>query len=246
MAKNWEQAGKILTIVESVLTQPTRTGELVESGDPVFVGSIVGVAQITALASTDNVTVDTEGVYRLAVVAKDGAGVNSAVALGDQLFIDSAAIINKGQDGLPFGYALGTVTAGSTTTIAVKLVGQKKKETFLVNMSSFKAADVANGIWIAPFPCKLVEAIESHGVVSSGAAQVSLEKCNTGEAAGAGTEVLASGFDMTSTVNTPVTDAAVTSGEENFIDGDQLRVVLASGTATGIVDAVITAVFERL
>jgi hypothetical protein len=210
------------------------------------VGTIVGVAQITVLASTDDVSVQTEGVFRLAVVAKDGAGAGSAVAIGDLIYIDAAAVLNKGQNGQPFGYALAAVTSGSTTTIPVRLLGQKKKDTFMVTMPSFAAADVAKGIWIAPFACKLIEAIEAHGTIAGQAGTLSLEKCNTGEAAGGGSDVLASAFDLTDTINTPVTIAAVASAEAYFIDGDELRLLLASGSAASLADAVVTAVFERV
>lgn len=96
------------------------------SGDPVLIGQIPGVA-LTDEGDGGNdatkTTVDTSGVYNLAVGGVDGSG-NSAVALGDILYYDAAATpkINKdATNGVRFGYALGTVASAGTGTIPVKI-----------------------------------------------------------------------------------------------------------------------------
>lgn len=96
------------------------------SGDPVMLGQIPGVA-LTGEAQGGNaageITIDTGGVYNLAVGGVDGSG-NSAVAIGDILYYDTAATpkINKDvTNGIRFGYALGTVNSAGTGTIPVKI-----------------------------------------------------------------------------------------------------------------------------
>lgn len=121
--KNFVQFGDNLTFVESELVHPTHADGFVDSGDPVCAGKIVGVANTSAAAATDKVVVSTKGVYELAVVGADSGG-NSAVALGDLLYIDGATgVINKNNTKTPFGVALATVGSGATATIAVKVTG---------------------------------------------------------------------------------------------------------------------------
>ncbi len=122
MAKNWEQKGNILKVLESLLT-PVAAG-LIQSGGAAYWGAgdfFTGVAQNTALAATDEIPMDRKGVYRLAVTARNQVPADDAVAVGDKLYIDDAeAQLNKdGTLGTFFGYALGTVTAGATATIPV-------------------------------------------------------------------------------------------------------------------------------
>ena len=108
--------------IKGAATQPATP----VSGDPVLLGQIPGVA-LTGEAEGQNaageITLDTQGVYNLLVGGEDGSG-NSAVAIGDILYYDSAATpkINKDNaNGVRYGYALGTVTSGNTGTIPVKL-----------------------------------------------------------------------------------------------------------------------------
>ena len=117
--------GRHLTFLESEITHPSHTDNLVDKGDPVLVGeNIVGVAFLSAVAATDLIAIDTEGVWNLSVVATDNAG-SIAVAPGDALFINKTTCIisknyNKNVSAF-FGYALGTITSGATATIAVKV-----------------------------------------------------------------------------------------------------------------------------
>ncbi|SMO61895.1 Predicted phage recombinase, RecA/RadA family [Balnearium lithotrophicum] len=88
------------------------------SGTPVAVGNIVGVL-LTDSDSDGNATVVTRGVFSLPVKGSDGTN-NVAVAVGDKLYIKNG-VISKDASGVFFGYALGTVTAGATETIEVKV-----------------------------------------------------------------------------------------------------------------------------
>lgn len=104
--------------ISKAATQPATPA----SGDPVLVGQIPGVALIDE-ESTGAVTVDTAGVYNLSVQGETNADAASAVAIGDILFYDAAEVVklNKDTTGVRYGYALGTVGAGATATIPVKV-----------------------------------------------------------------------------------------------------------------------------
>ncbi len=122
MAKNFEQSGEFIEVLESTLT-PVTAG-LIVSGEAGFWGAgnfLTGVAQTSPAAATENVSMHTKGVYRLAVTGRDQVPADSAVAIGDKLYIDDTeAQLNKDVTlGKFFGYALGTVVAGATTTIPV-------------------------------------------------------------------------------------------------------------------------------
>lgn len=115
MAKNRHFAnGRKLALAATDPTTPA-------SGDPVIVGQIPGVA-LTNERTAGDTSVDTEGVYDLSVKGIDGGG-NSAVAVGDILFYVAADTpkLSKKNTGVRYGYALGAVVSGATTTIPVKL-----------------------------------------------------------------------------------------------------------------------------
>jgi len=117
--------GRHLTFVESELTHANPGDALVDKGQPVLVGeNIVGVAFKSAIANTDLIAIDTEGIWNLSVVATDEDG-NNAVVAGDELFINkTTCIISKNSDKgthARFGYALGAVSASNTAVIAVKV-----------------------------------------------------------------------------------------------------------------------------
>lgn len=123
--------GRHIKILESELTHPTHTDGFVDKGDPVVSssGGIVGVSFNSASAATDYVSIDSEGIWNLTVTgtASDSTadGANSAVVIGDSLFINQTdGTITKESDPSthrPFGYAFGAVAAGSSTVIAVKV-----------------------------------------------------------------------------------------------------------------------------
>lgn len=90
-----------------------------KSGDPVLVGQLPGVA-LTDEDADGYTTVKTNGVAELAVKG-EGASGGSNVVIGDRLYYDAGTINKDATNGVPYGYALGAVTSGATTTIRVKI-----------------------------------------------------------------------------------------------------------------------------
>lgn len=119
-----------------------------------------------------------------------------------------------------------------------------KGQRFEVTYSQVAAADVAKTFFIAPASCKVISAYERHVTVAGQAGTLQIEKLNTGEAPGAGDVVLASAFDLTSTANTPVNKAALTTAAASLVAGDALCLKLASGAATSYALGTITVVME--
>jgi predicted RecA/RadA family phage recombinase len=99
------------------------TGDLVKSGDPGAVGQIPFVA-LTDEDAAGKATVATEGAFNLAVFGHDGTA-GAAIAEGDKLVWDNTGgTVEKtpgSANSVPFGYALGAVGSGATTTIGVRL-----------------------------------------------------------------------------------------------------------------------------
>ena len=101
-----------------------------ESGDPVVVGDIPGVA-LTDRDSEDKATIDTSGAYKLTVNAKEydtDAYANKAVSIGDIVYHDEdnpdEGDLNVAEDAdnaVRFGYALEAVNAGEEEEILVKI-----------------------------------------------------------------------------------------------------------------------------
>jgi hypothetical protein len=84
--------------------------------------AIVGVAEVTASAVTDLVPINLTGVYTIAgVVAKTNGAVNSAIAVGDRLYISAAAVVSKDSTGVFFGTAITTLGGGATGAVDVQL-----------------------------------------------------------------------------------------------------------------------------
>jgi hypothetical protein len=120
------------------------------------------------------------------------------------------------------------------------IAGQK----FEVTYSQVAAADVAKTFFIAPAACKVLSAYERHVTVAGQTGTLQIEKLNTGEAPGAGDVVLAEAFDLTSTANTPVTKAAVTTAAASLVAGDALCLRLATGAATSYALGTITVTMQ--
>jgi hypothetical protein len=138
--------GRYLTFLESQLFHPYHADTFVDKGEPVVVqtttGYIVGVALASALAATDLITIDTEGIWSQTVYADTddvwATSQTGAVTPGDALFINrvttgaitagiGACGISKRRDHatqVPFGMALGSIDNGLEGTIAVKLHNQ--------------------------------------------------------------------------------------------------------------------------
>jgi len=117
--------GRHLTFTESQMTHPSHTDGFVDKGDPCVIGeNIVGVAFLSAAAATDLISIDTEGIWQLSVVAENEDG-NSAVAVGDEIYINKTTCIlskiaNKDTH-QRFGFALYAIAEGVTDVIPVKV-----------------------------------------------------------------------------------------------------------------------------
>lgn len=100
---------------------PVASG--VKAGDVCLAGTVAlgltGIA-LTDRDSANSASVDVDGVYAVSVAAIDGSG-NSAVAVGDPIYYVDADTpkLSKKTAGVLFGFALATITSGSTATINV-------------------------------------------------------------------------------------------------------------------------------
>ena len=139
--------GRHVTIEENLLIHPYHSDGLVDKGDPVIfgnplrsygVGSLgVGVAFESAIAATDYIAIDTEGIWFLNVLGKESDGTVDghlkSLRCGDPVYIKKAAgtegapYMLSGEDDpahfIPFGRVLGDVTGSLTvpTLVAVKI-----------------------------------------------------------------------------------------------------------------------------
>ncbi len=137
--------GRHLTVREDELIHPFIADGFVNKGDPVIVcdagvpttfGNLVGVAFASGVATSTLIALDTEGIFNLTVYAEDDIG-NSAIEIGDPLYIRAGSLpgaadadgtgdaeISKMNDAahqIFFGYALGSMVAGGSGVIAVKV-----------------------------------------------------------------------------------------------------------------------------
>ena len=103
---------------------------------------------------------------------------------------------------------------------------------FQVTYPQVAAADVAKTFFIAPAACKIVSAYERHVTVAGQAGVLTIEKLTSAEAPGAGDDLFTTGFDLTSTANTPVSKTAVTTAAGTLAAGDALCLRVQSGAAT--------------
>jgi len=122
--------GRHILVKEQDCTHPSHADVYVDKGDPIIANdlgqanmNIVGVALNSAAATTDQIAVDTEGIWNLAVVPYNDDG-NSDLVFGDQVFIATAtgilSKIRNANTNRPFGYALNwTTVAGSATAVVV-------------------------------------------------------------------------------------------------------------------------------
>lgn len=118
--------GRHVTLPAELINSPAGGGVVVAK-DPVTFGNVadgygVGVA-FTSGTGTDQVAIDTEGIWVLDVVATDDEGA-SAVRIGDIIYINRTTCvlskISSDTTNIVFGYALDTIASG-THGIAVKV-----------------------------------------------------------------------------------------------------------------------------
>ena len=137
--------GRHLTVREDELIHPYIVDGFVTKGDPVCLcdagvptsyGNAVGVAFVSGDAAADLIAIDTEGIWNLTVYAEDDQG-DRAIEIGDPLYIRAGTLpgaasgdgtgdaeiskISEQNTQVPFGYALGSMVAGGSGVIAVKV-----------------------------------------------------------------------------------------------------------------------------
>ena len=115
---------------------------------------------------------------------------------------------------------------------------------FTVQYPQVAAADVAKTFFVAPAACKIVKASERHVTVAGQAGVLTIEKLTSGEAPGAGDDLFGTGFDLTSTANTPVTKVAVTTAAGTLAVGDALCLKTQSGNPASYALGSITVLME--
>jgi hypothetical protein len=129
--------GRIIGLEENLLVHPYHADGLVDHGDPVLSlnGDIVGVAMFSAVAATDVISIDTEGIWYLSVLGvisdQTSDGIAHALAAGDRVYFRRVPGTNTwalsgetdAANFAPFGYVLGDVSASVTTAtvVAVKV-----------------------------------------------------------------------------------------------------------------------------
>ncbi len=110
------------------------------SGDPLLFGKLAGIAETSYTpptgVATGNISVKFIGAFLLSVTAKSSLSpsVNAAIAVGDKIYADGGTLASDGSNctygftldnnsstGVYFGNALDAITAGSTSTIRVRL-----------------------------------------------------------------------------------------------------------------------------
>jgi predicted RecA/RadA family phage recombinase len=120
--KNYAAKGERITFLGSALLGPNNP---IKSGDPVFIGRIVGVANADQTpgsagpANDSNVVVQLIGVFNLAVQS-----LHHALVAGETVYINTTTgQLNDDSTQMPFGSALDPVTQYALTTIRVRLFG---------------------------------------------------------------------------------------------------------------------------
>jgi len=110
--------GRHIYVQEVVLIHQDLLGDgLVKKGQPVAFWDGVGVALKSASSTSENIPIDTEGIWRLSVVA------TAAIVIGQSLYIDANGMVTDDPTNAwaVIGYALQTIAGAGTEVIAVKV-----------------------------------------------------------------------------------------------------------------------------
>lgn len=177
-----------------------------------------------------------------------GAGT---YAVGAPVYFDAAdGEVNESQAGNTFCGVVMVQPATGAEKVRISLVGlhddvDTDTDEYIAT-AAFAAATIGGAFFVAPVACEVVSVVEVHGTAAGQAGTLQIEKCESGEAAGAGVEVLAEAIDLAGTADTPQTESAVSDGNEQLVAGDVLRTKLASGAATSLANAVLSVRIRRL
>jgi len=109
--------GRHVYIQEAVLIHADNGDGLVDKGQPVAFWEGVGIALKSAVSTSENIPIDTEGIWRLEVVAAND------IMVGQALFITDAGVVTDDPTDAwaVIGYSLQGITGGNTEVIAVKV-----------------------------------------------------------------------------------------------------------------------------
>ncbi len=112
--------GRHVSVQEVVLVHVDPGDELVDKGQPVAFWEGVGVALKSATSTAENVPIDTEGIWRVSVVAV------ASIVIGQSLFITTTGVVTDDPTNAiaVFGYSLQTIAVSDdpvTAIIAVKV-----------------------------------------------------------------------------------------------------------------------------
>ena len=112
--------GRHVLVQEVVLIHADPGDGLVNKGQPVAFWEGVGIALQSATSTSDNIPIDTEGIWRVSVTAI------ASIKIGQSLFINTSGVVTDDPTNAMavFGYALQTITVADgpvTQIIAVKV-----------------------------------------------------------------------------------------------------------------------------
>jgi len=109
--------GRHVYVQEVTLIHADPGDGLVDKGQPVSFWDGVGIALVSAKATSDNIPIDTEGIWRLSVVA------TAQIYIGQVLYITGLGVVTDVADDAwgVMGYAMQGIAAAGTEIIAVKV-----------------------------------------------------------------------------------------------------------------------------
>jgi len=109
--------GRHIYVQEVILVHADPGDGLVDKGQPVAFFEGVGIALKSASSTSENVPIDTEGIWRVSVTAA------APIVVGQSLFINATGVVTDDPtDAMAvFGYSLQTIAEAGTEVIAVKV-----------------------------------------------------------------------------------------------------------------------------
>ena len=109
--------GRHVYVQEALLIHVDNGDGLVDKGQPVAFWEGVGIALKSAISASENIPIDTEGIWRLSVVAAN------PVMVGQALFITNGGIVtdDPADAWAVIGYSLQAISGAGTEIIAVKV-----------------------------------------------------------------------------------------------------------------------------
>ena len=109
--------GRHVYVQEIVLIHADPGDGLVDKGQPVAFWEGVGIALKSASSTGENIAIDTEGIWRVSIVAV------APIVIGQSLFIDVTGVVtdNPANAQAVFGYSLQAISVPGTEIIAVKV-----------------------------------------------------------------------------------------------------------------------------